>query len=274
MRMFRFRSPWSGLGSAIDASRPSRRLASRPEDAKGTVASRRLNRIAPLVSAERYLEIGVQKGKTLEAVVVVDRVGVDPQPMFDPAVLPSGVAFFAVPSDDYFSGLHPKATFDLVFVDGLHEYRQSYRDVIHALAHLAPRGAVLIDDVVPTSAAAAVPDLQQAYRAAKRTGETLGDWMGDVFRTALALATLHPELEARTIGDDDGRAQMLVWRAENAAATPGGGEASVQASTDRLDELSAVTFEALFARGVPSALRPGSLAAILDQFRMRDAGTA
>lgn len=260
-------------GQKQDVPRTLRQLATRPEDAKGTVSSRRLNTIAPLISASRYLEIGVQKGRTFEAVTVAERVGVDPEPLFDHRVLPSDVAFIAQRSDDYFRGLPAEVTFELVFIDGLHEFRQSYRDVINALAHLAPRGAILIDDVVPSSAIAALPDLKQAYRAARKAGEALGDWMGDVFRTALAVATLHPELEARTISDVDGRGQMLVWRVDPSGGDGGTGVPSVHASANRLDALSAVTFDALFAEGVPSVLRPGSLTEILDLLRARDDGS-
>jgi hypothetical protein len=239
-------------------------LVANPDDAQGTVSSGRLNAIAPIISAQRYLEIGVRKGETIEAVRIAQRVGVDPEPAFDVTSLPAGVTVVPRPSDDYFRSLAADVTFDLVFVDGLHEFRQSYRDVIHVLAHLATEGVVLIDDVVPTSAIAAIPDLDAARQAAVATGGKLRDWMGDVFRTALALCTLHPELETRTIVDEDGRGQMVVWRTDPHVRT-----ASPSADPDSLDALMAHTFESTFGAGVPSVLRPATLAEILRSLEHR-----
>ena len=244
-------------------------LVADPEKAQGTVSSRRLDAIASIIGAQRYLEIGVRKGKTIEAVRIAQRVGVDPEPVFDLTSLPAGVTVVARPSDDYFRSLASEVSFDLVFVDGLHEFRQSYRDVIHALSHLAPEGVILIDDVFPTSAIAAIPDLDAARQAAVAAGGKLRDWMGDVFRTALALSTLHPELETRTIIDEEGRGQMVVWRTD-----PHGGTISRSAEPGSLDALMTHTYESTFGAGVPPVLRPATLEEILRSLRERPEGRA
>ena len=86
-------------------------------------APRRINALlGGIPGAHRYLEIGVNQGKTLEAVRARHRVGVDPNPRFDIEDLPRGISFHTGTSDAYFAGLDPSARFDVVFLDGLHTF--------------------------------------------------------------------------------------------------------------------------------------------------------
>jgi predicted O-methyltransferase YrrM len=52
-------------------------------------------------------------------------------------------------SDDYFKINDDK--YDIIFIDGLHEYRQVLKDIINALNNLTHTGVVLLDDVIPSN---------------------------------------------------------------------------------------------------------------------------
>ena len=98
-----------------------RALAPDPARADGTWSSRRLNHFAAMLGqTEAYLEIGVEYGRTFEAVAVPRRVAVDPDPQFSLEALPAGVSVFPGISDDFFASLDTTAAFDVAFLDGLH----------------------------------------------------------------------------------------------------------------------------------------------------------
>jgi hypothetical protein len=159
-----------------------------------------------------YLEVGVQQGLTLERVEVPFRWGVDPFPSFNPARLPPGVRFSKQESDQFFAQLEPQHQFDLVFLDGLHEWRQTYRDLLNTLNHTPAHGLILIDDVVPDDEFAALPDLTLAMEAKASAGITTGNWQGNVFKIILAIRDRHPELDFRVIGAEYEYAQAIVWK--------------------------------------------------------------
>jgi hypothetical protein len=52
-------------------------------------------------------------------------------------------------SDEFFATLRPSKRYDVAFIDGLHTFEQTYRDVINTFAHLRS-GVILIDDTVPS----------------------------------------------------------------------------------------------------------------------------
>ena len=131
-------------------------LATHSDRAEGTWSSRRLNFITNAnPSFTRYLEIGIQSGNTLEAVLMPVRVGVDPNPLMNLSILPQGVRVLPVTSDEFFDS-YAGPNFDLVFLDGLHEWFQTYRDILNSLNFLSDGGVILVDDVVPSDAISAV----------------------------------------------------------------------------------------------------------------------
>lgn len=196
-----------------------------------------------------YLEVGVEKGATFENVPLRLRMGVDPEPRFDLATLPPGANFFHGPSDDFFAQLDPAEQFDIVFLDGLHTYQQTYRDLIHALEH-CPRGIVLIDDVVPSDEVSAIPDLQESFAERERRGLPGLPWHGDVFLMLVCLADHHPELDWVTISEPD-NPQTFVWKRRLDGI-------SRHVGADVLESYRRVTYGDIFGAGVPSTFHPAS----------------
>jgi len=100
------------------------------------VTAGRLNRLADAVGARSYLEIGVETGVTFDRVRVAERTAVDPIFLFDITQHASEDTIFAqTTSDEFFAGLPAAKQYDLIFVDGLHTFEQTYRDLCNCLLH-------------------------------------------------------------------------------------------------------------------------------------------
>jgi len=108
-------------------------------------------------------------------------------------------------SDDFFleSG-HP--SFDLVFVDGWHEFHQVLRDLRNSLGRLTPSGLVVLDDVLPGSNVAS----QVLPQLSSENDLVPAGWTGDVYRVVYFLSLVDPEgLHYATI-TDGGPIQTIV----------------------------------------------------------------
>ncbi len=120
-----------------------------------------------------YLEIGVRNPDDNFNKIIADvKVGVDPAVQF---VAGTG---FTLTSDRFFSEMFtgtisPKATtFDVVFIDGLHEANQVYIDVQNALKVLRPNGYIVLHDCSPPLESFAREDYSFMYSPAA------GIWLG------------------------------------------------------------------------------------------------
>lgn len=205
-----------------------RPLAASVGVAKKTEAARLVERALAVNGGSRYLEVGIKNGATLQAVDAVTLVGVDPFHWANVSMCRPGMSIHPLPSDRYFRRLPSSNRFDVVFVDGLHVYRQAYRDVLNAAAALGPGGAILIDDVVPRSAAEANP-----VRTTKKA------WMGDVYKVIITIDWHHPELDYRIVADAGGHRLGLAWLRP-------GLRIGAAASPNQLAEIDELTFEDVF----------------------------
>ena len=110
-----------------------------------------------------YLEIGCDKDQLFSRINIKKKFGVDPF---------SG-GNIRKTSDDFFKD--NKETFDLVFIDGLHEYSQVKKDILNSLKFLNKDGLILVHDCLPESMSKqAVP----RYRMI---------WNGDVWKAIVDL---------------------------------------------------------------------------------------
>jgi hypothetical protein len=130
-------------------------------------------------SSCRYLEIGCQRNACFDSVMADVKIGVDP--------IKGGT--HRMTSDEFFA--QNEEIFDVIFIDGLHEFHQSRRDAMNGLARLRQGGFMLLHDLLPNSwAQEHVPRLSRV-------------WTGDVWKTALELASTHG-LTYRTVTIDHG----------------------------------------------------------------------
>ncbi|MFQ6392176.1 class I SAM-dependent methyltransferase [Nocardia sp. KC 131] len=207
--------------------------------------AQRLNAIAAAIGCRNYLEIGVATGDTFAVVEAPRKTGVDPAFQFDiSAASTANVDFFTGTSDEFFAQLDSSVSYDLVYIDGLHTFAQTYRDFCNVLTHTHDRSVIVLDDVWPTDIFSVIPDYHRAMAERFRTGVPGMDWHGDVFKIASAIHDYHTTLSyATALGE--ARPAMLVWRAPRRDSPRFRGLEEIERQTyldflDRLDLLNAI----------------------------------
>ena len=124
-----------------------------------------INKIIIDFQLKSYLEIGCDQDEVYSKIKVENKVGVDPV---------SG-GNIRLTSDEFFK--RNTDFFDLIFIDGLHEYSQVKKDIVNSLKVLSPKGIILIHDCMPLSY------LDQAIPRGQRK------WNGDVWKSIVELRT-------------------------------------------------------------------------------------
>jgi hypothetical protein len=130
-----------------------------------------------------YLEIGAQDGVNFSQINIPDdsKVSIDPDP--------ASKATFRGTSDEFF--LQNKKSFDIIFIDGLHEFSQAYKDIVNSLNWLSPYGIIVMHDCLPTS-----EGMQKVPRVEKV-------WTGDVWKAFVSFRN-EPDIEMFTVNIDYG----------------------------------------------------------------------
>ena len=237
-----------------------RSLVENPNNAAGTVTSNRINALANVIEAARYLEIGISSGETVEAVDIAKRVGVDPSPLFATDEMVFGFSFFRCFSDTYFVQ-NSNQVFDAVLIDGLHTAEQTMRDVANSLRQLSPKGFIVIDDTVPIDVLAGLPSKSRSHVAALCAGLPFPRaWMGDVFRIIEVISTFRDSLRIFT-ATDGSRKQTVIW-----PIVPNE-DYHVIAQKLSMIQIPDRSYADVFSEGVPESFGPVSFDEILKQFK-------
>ncbi len=145
-----------------------------------------------------YFEIGTREGDTL-ALAKCDAIAVDPTFVIaDPTIFSTRrmSLLYQMTSDDFFARFDPRNLFgepvQFAFLDGMHRCEFLLRDFYNTEAVSAPNSVIALHDCLP-------PELPMTARTEagivpvkpSRTGW----WTGDVWRTALLLKQVRPDLE-------------------------------------------------------------------------------
>lgn len=160
-----------------------------------------------------YLEIGVEHGQNFFLIKAAGKTAVDPH--FDFSFIerarwiyknPSNLTarYFEATSDRYFSGAGGSKKMDVVFIDGLHAYRQSLADVFNALNILTENGVIVMHDCHPPHKAAAHPSQTKEEAAGANIPGWTGEWCGDVWKTICHLRGTRKDLRAFVLDTDYG----------------------------------------------------------------------
>ena len=115
---------------------------------------------------DSYLEIGCDRNQSFSNIKIKKRVGVDP--------VEGGT--HKMTSDQFFS--INKDNFDIVFIDGLHEYSQVMKDINNSLRFLNKDGIILLHDCLPRTIWNQI------------TPRLNSDWNGDVWKSIVHCRTL------------------------------------------------------------------------------------
>lgn len=206
----------SVLQNVSQLLRSKRRVLPKALDlhASPTPSARSINELLRINAGKSYLEVGVKTGATFQCIKAEQCTGVDPHPLFDFSNLPPNFSFHQVPSDDFFEKLPLDVRYDVIFLDGLHTAKQTSRDLMSALNHLHPGGAILIDDTVPCDALSAIPDYEESKRMRRKAGLKGSAWSGDVYKIMGFLYHHEHKLDWATI-IDRGNPQTLVWKSDS-----------------------------------------------------------
>jgi tetratricopeptide (TPR) repeat protein len=149
-----------------------------------------LSRIHTCLKPRTYVEIGVGSGSSV-GLANPDTciVAIDPNPA-QPLAL-DGILYRET-SDDFFAKHDLQAVLrglpvDLAFIDGMHLFEFALRDFINLERYCTPHSLILMHDTYPLT-------------------EELGDrhvrpssWVGDVWKTIVALREYRPELRIETV---------------------------------------------------------------------------
>lgn len=171
---------------------------------------RRVHKIKEINAGISYLEIGVETGRTLLNVDMPKKDGVDPSFRFDTGLFASpDVRFFSQTSDAFWTSGEGK-TYDIIMIDGLHTFEQTFRDLLCSMRFSHQQTVWLIDDTLPSDVFSAIPDQARSMRERQRVGSRSRAWHGDVFKIVPAIHDFIPVFDYATIVRS-GNPQTLVW---------------------------------------------------------------
>jgi Methyltransferase domain len=165
----------------------------------GPAYYRVLNWIHRFLKPVNYVEIGVHKGVSLLQAVPGTPcvIGVDPEPSIEGAVEQSierrlpATRIYERTSDEFFArydlGDLLGGPVALAFIDGLHLFEQVLQDFVNLEKHSDAGTVILLHDCLP---------LDEVTASRNRTTDF---YCGDVWKAALALRRLRPELEMVTV---------------------------------------------------------------------------
>jgi len=225
-------------------------------------SSRRINLLINMLNKEiNYLEVGVNQGQTFIAVNAKNKWGVEPAPTFSLRNLPKGIQIFKEKSDSFFTKLSFDVLFDVVYLDGLHEWSQTYRDLINSLNATSKDCFIIIDDVIPTDNFSSIPNQIKALKSRWFSGLTGWNWHGDVYKILFALDEFHPELKTITICDFEGNSQLIVWKKDKSQIT-------FNLKKEAVVKLSSLFYEDLFDNdGKPKGIELNNESEAMDKIR-------
>lgn len=192
---------------------------------QGEITSKRINSISRLFGFKRYLEIGVQRGDTFFNVDMPHKTAVDPNFQFNIEEHQSQtIRFFPIPSDTFFQDFARERqnspyrengeelfTFDIIFIDGLHTFEQSYRDFINSIQYSHEKTVWILDDTVPSDPWSCIPDMKKSHLYRRMANIADLPWHGDVFKTVFAIHDNHPDFCYAT-QMNDGNPQTILWK--------------------------------------------------------------
>jgi hypothetical protein len=131
-----------------------------------------------------YLEIGCDQDQVFSKIKIEKKIGVDPV---------SG-GTIRENSDNFFK--KNIIRFDIIFIDGLHEYDQVKKDINNSLSFLNDNGVIFLHDCMPRGF---------IYQAVPRAR---GAWNGDVWKNIVETRT-KIEIDTYVIHADQGIAMIL-----------------------------------------------------------------
>jgi hypothetical protein len=196
-------------------------------------AKARINRVTVIQKiidekrAKTYLEIGVLAGDTFLRIKAKHKWGVDPHFEIEPLKKlryylknPFNIfnEYFSVGSNTFFDKENDRLSgygVDVAFIDGLHTFPQSLKDVENTLKYLNKEGVIILHDCNPLSEAAALPAASISEVQKMNPPGFTGIWNGDVWKTIAYLRTTREDLRVFVLDCDFGLGVITKETPEN-----------------------------------------------------------
>lgn len=163
---------------------------------------------------KNYLEIGVRDNRCFDKIKIKDKSGVDP--MKDDWEIEKGKATgwdsskvpvkYRMTSDEYFEKHNIK--YDIIFIDGLHENEQVYRDIHNSLNCLNEGGTILMHDCLPE---------KEEHQEIPRKSNY---WNGDVWKAYVRVRNERKDVEMCVVDTDTGVGIIKILNKENYLSEP------------------------------------------------------
>jgi len=135
------------------------------------------------IKAKKYLEIGIADGANFNKIECDYKISVDPNPVCS--------VTHKVESDVFFKTNLEK--FDVIFIDGLHESDQVYKDIINSLEILENGGYIICHDMNPTKR-----EMQEPFDINN------SEWCGDCWKAWVKLRKENNNIYMYTVDTDYG----------------------------------------------------------------------
>lgn len=171
-------------------------------------------------SAKNYLEIGVFTGACFSKIKAKRKFAVDPDfripwevradnlsKKINRRIFQTFELYYKNYSDDFFeqqTEILKKYPLDVVFIDGLHTYGQSFKDVENAIKFLKDDGVIILHDCNPETAAIAYPAESLPHAESLNIPGFSGVWCGDVWKTIARLKATRDDLTVFVLDTDMG----------------------------------------------------------------------
>ena len=151
-----------------------------------------INYLIRKFSYRTYLEIGVNNPKeNFNKIKIKHKEGVDPNWRRNPKKGKKN----EMESDQFFQEIKENKKYDIIFIDGLHTYEQTKKDVQNSLKHLFKEGTIIIHDCNPKT------EWHQRGIEDFHDGE---EWNGTTWKAFIELRCTNPHLSMHTIDTDCG----------------------------------------------------------------------
>ena len=175
-------------------------------------------------SSSTYLEIGVARGSNFFAIKADRKIAVDPYFTFSIRRKVKWIfknfynlkaKYYQLSSDSFFANAKFSYSWDFVFIDGIHTYQQSLKDVNNALINLSETGVIVLHDCNPLHEAAVHPANSLDHAVSLNLPGWTGEWCGDVWKTICYLRSTRKDLKIFMLDCDHGLGIITKGKSEN-----------------------------------------------------------
>jgi len=167
-----------------------------------------INSLALINNATTYLEVGVENGETFNKVEISNKTAVDPICGFEKQSFVGN--FYEMTSDKFFDeAISKNLKFDLIFLDGLHQWEFAMRDFVNATLLSHKKTIIIIDDVYPSDYFSQLRSQSDCLNFKKAANHIDRNWMGDVYKILPLLNVLFTQWSFFTIRSNNGQTVLF-----------------------------------------------------------------